>query len=231
MALSARAHAPHTQEQSLLVARRKAFANAKRHSMMVHFLRRAIPLGTVFVITGYIVASLFGGRTTGPTVDVSNIESAGTEIALENPRVRGTTDKGQNYEITALNAFQNVTNPQDIRFEGVDAKIDNQDGKPTLIKANSARFDGESEIVKLKGDVKVTGASGETIEADTMTINMASSEILAQGGIKMQTENGIMSARQVDVSEDGSKILFEGPVKVLMHYRSKEQETFLRQTQ
>ena len=212
-------------EHNISLERRRAFASARRHTLIVRSLRKILPLGAICFVGFYVVQGVFAPKATLQQVDVSNIELAQTEIALENPRIQGVTDSGQTYEILSQNAFQNASDPQKIRFETVNATLTNPEDGATHILAQNARFDGTGKKVWLSGQVSVTSPNGEVINAEEMILDLGSGAVVADGQVLMQTANGFMSASAVNVNEDGSQINFTGPVKVIMHYRADEHKS------
>lgn len=213
-----------SREEAVRAARAREVVRAGRHSRVVRVLRRFLPLSVVLMIFAAFLPNFIYLRDDTPLVDVSNITYEAGEVAMENPRVQGFSASGQRYDILSRSAYQNILNPQSIRFEGVDGVIAASNEGATAIRAERGIFQGELDKVTLEGNVVIVRPDGERFQAEKMDVSLSTSEVMAIGGVEMATENGQMQATTMHVEEGGDKVAFEGPVKVIMHYRAEDHQ-------
>ena len=212
------------KEQALRQERAREVERAHAHSRRVRVLRRALPFLVVLAVVAVFLPNFFIMPGDTPRVDVSDLNFEAGEVAMENPRVQGYSNNGQRYDILSRSAYQNVLNPQVIRFEGVDGVIAATNEGATAIRAERGIFQGELDKVTLEGNVVIVRPDGERFQAEKMDVSLSTSEVIAIGGVEMATENGQMQASTMHVEEGGGMVAFEGPVKVIMHYRAEDHQ-------
>lgn len=209
-------------EHDICQQRQRAYARARAHSRLVRFLRRALPLGALMLFGVFMLASFNLFTRESAEVDISGLQISAGEVAMENPRVQGTSSSGQGYDIVAVRAFQSLADPQTVRFEQVKGKITDSDGATTEVAAREGLFRGSEESVTLTGNVVIARPNGDRMQADRVVVNLDSGTMQATGTVRMQTANGNMAADRMSVDESGDKVSFEGPVRMLMHYRAED---------
>ena len=60
-------------------------------------------------------------------VDVGNLVVSGTKITMQQPRIAGFTRDQRQYEMTAQAAAQDLTNPDVVELQGIQARMEMKD--------------------------------------------------------------------------------------------------------
>lgn len=196
--------------------RRGAYRRAIRHSRRVRFLRRAIP-----VVVAAILCAVFLVRLLDPLNvlarlpgSVEGIVISGTRITMASPKLSGYTNDSRHYEMTAHAATQDVTKPNLVQLEGVDAKIDTDAQSSIRVTSQEGNFDRGSGMLTLRRDVRFISSSGYDMRLEEAYINTGTGELVSEKPVKLFTEQGTVRADRFEVENSGEVVRFIGGVVV-----------------
>src|SRR3712207_2062370 len=119
-------------------ARSRAYAQARRHSRRVRFLKVAIPLGAVLGIGFVLVVTFLDPFNRMAGVTLGPVSLNGTKITMESPRLSGYRSDNRPYEVTATVAVQDVRKPNVVELSDMKARFAADDtGKTTRLVADT----------------------------------------------------------------------------------------------
>src|SRR5262249_25017421 len=141
----------------------RAFRAAVRHSRHVRVLRLAVPLtaaialvaGTAFT---YLLKPLRG--LSGMPVEVGSMVVSGTKIKMNQPRLAGVTRDNRRYDMVAQAAAQDVTKPDMVELQGINATMEMRDKVTFETTAKGGLYNTKTEQLTLNQNVVVTSSSG-----------------------------------------------------------------------
>ena len=156
----------------------RKYRAAARHSLLVRFLRFAIPAGVlVGVLAAFVVVKVLDPlrELMKLPIDIGGLVVSGTKIVMQQPRLAGFTKDSRPYVVTARAAAQDVTKPDQLELEDIRATIDMKDNSfrtKTSLKMEghsveieiSARFEGErvEGSLSLQNSPPLSFAGGRT---------------------------------------------------------------------
>jgi lipopolysaccharide export system protein LptC len=202
-------------DPSLAEARR--FRAASRHSKRVRTLRVVVPVVVALALAAIVFVSVFNPwrMLVNLPIEMGNLVVSGTRITMEAPRMAGFTPDGRAYEVSAQAAAQDVTNPNQVELQKINARIEMQDKTPVRMTAAKGVFDTKGEVLKLDDEIIVqsTNYEGRLQEA---TVSMKQGTLFSQKPVTLKFLNGDLQAKRLSITENGALILFEGGVSMTL---------------
>jgi lipopolysaccharide export system protein LptC len=189
------------------------FRSAARHSRLVRFLRFAIP-GFILVIAGVILAATFikPFKIGNFPIDVRKVTLSDTKLVMELPRLTGFKTDGRPYEMIAHKAVQDLTRPDILELENIDAKVEMQDGQHVTIKSVNGVYDTKGEVLKLNDHITLKTTSGYEGHLSEATVHVASGRVVSESPVEVILPNGLLHANRLEVTENGAVVVFGGGV-------------------
>jgi len=189
----------------------RAFRAALRHSRHVRILRRAIPLTAAIVVVAgaaftYVVKPLRG--LSGIPVDVGSMVVSGTKIKMNQPRLAGVTRDNRRYDMVAQAAAQDLTKPDMLELQGIDATMEMRDKVIFKTSAKDGLYNTKTEQLTLNHDIVVTSTSGYQAFLNEAVVDVRASKIVSDKPVEVKTATFNISANHMEVSEAGDLIRF-----------------------
>jgi len=194
----------------------RRYADAKRHSLIVRFLRFLIPFGSILALSGIIAIAIFDPfRTISTGLAVASFNLSGSQITMEQPHLRGFKQDMRPYEVNADKALQDLKNPTLLDLTDLKAKVGLADKKTALIEAIQGLYDSQAE--------KMTIDRPLNIKSDAYDVRMQSAKVDFKAGtvftdqtVRVIMSTGTIDADKMEVIDSGRKIVFSGRVKTLL---------------
>ena len=194
----------------------RRYADAKRHSLIVQFLRFLIPFGSILALAGIIAIAVFDPfRTISTGLAVASFNLSGSQITMEQPHLRGFKQDMRPYEVNADKALQDLKNPTLLDLSDLKAKVGLADKKTALIEAIQGLYDSQAE--------KMTIDRPLNIKSDAYDVRMQSAKVDFKAGtvftdqtVRVIMSTGTIDADKMEVIDSGRKIVFSGRVKTLL---------------
>jgi lipopolysaccharide export system protein LptC len=194
--------------------REHAFRAAMRHSRMVRFYRRAIPVGLILVMLTIAAAAYFQPLKilAKLPVDPARVVLSGTRINMEAPKLGGFTRDGRPYELTARAAAQDLANPGVLELKDVRARLTMQDKNTVDVSAATGIYDTKGDTMVLKSDVVVSSSAGYSVHMNEAEIDVKTNRMVSDKSVEVTLSNGTIKSKRMDVSENGDLMRFTGDV-------------------
>lgn len=196
--------------------RRAAFKAAQRHTMLVRFLRRAIPIGAVVAVLGLIVTPFLHPLSGVSGVSIGSVGISGGKVKMEAPRLSGYRKDNRPYEVTALEALQDIRNPTEIELSTMTARIQMQQEGWVTVNARTGLFNSQKEKLKLVDDVKVRTESGYDMRMRSADIDFKAGTVVSREPVKVLLGSTTVEGDTLDVKDNGALIVFDGRVRVVI---------------
>jgi lipopolysaccharide export system protein LptC len=198
--------------------RARAYAQARRHSARVRFLRRVIPIGTALAVGVVLVLTVadpfgrvVGGLTLGP------VSLSGTKITMENPRLSGFRKDSRPYEVTAVAAMQDVRKPNVVELKEMKARlVTDERGGAAHLEAAAGIFDTSKEQLELRQDIRVKTDGGQAARLKSASIDFKAGTVVSREPVTVTFPNGMIDAESLEISDNGKVIVFKGRVRAVI---------------
>jgi lipopolysaccharide export system protein LptC len=202
--------------------RERAFVNAERHTRLVRFLRKALPVVAVLVLFCYFITSRLGlSISVGDfTASIDGIEVSDGNLRMTNPKLEGADKKNGKYVIGADYADQDMKDPKIIKLHAIKAELSSADGGWSRMKAVRGVFNSKSERLVMQDKITVATSSGITGELKHASLMAKTQTLRSHRPVFFNLPNGTISARALTFRSSDSTLTFRGKVRV--HVVKKE---------
>jgi len=219
MTLAMTFNAPAAGLSAQAARRRAAFGAARRHTRRVHLLRWVIPVAAVTLVLALVAIpflSPLGGKLAN--VSVSSVGITGGKVRMETPKLSGYRKDNRPYQVTAVNAFQEIRNPTQIELQALTARIQMEREGWVTVNAKTGLFDTQKEKLRLVDDVKIRTENGHDMQMKTADVDFKSGTVVSKEPVKVSLGETTVDADTLDVKNNGELIAFEGRVGGLVRH-------------
>jgi lipopolysaccharide export system protein LptC len=189
----------------------RVFRAAVRHSQHIRFLRVAIPAGVGLVVVGAMAFTLVVKPLrvlSGSSVDVGTLVVSGTKIMMQQPRLAGFTRDNRRYDMVAQAAAQDLTKPDMVELQGVDATMEMRDKVIFKTSAKDGLYNTKTEQLTLNNNIVVTSSSGYQAFLNEAVVDVRASKIVSDKPVEVKTATWSISANHMEVTESGDLVRF-----------------------
>jgi lipopolysaccharide export system protein LptC len=186
---------------------------ARRHSRMVSVLRIALPAICVVVVASMFISVRTVSTSIG-NIDLGEVGLEGTTLTMKNPSLSGFNENGTSYQVTAVKALQDVTNPRVVTLEQIDGTMTNPDGNDVQISAQNGVYDADAQKLDLSNDIVVLTEAGERAYLNSAHVDMEAGMISSDSPVRAETKSARIAANGMEITDRGSHLLFTGGVVV-----------------
>ena len=208
-------HAARAEEMA--AQRKKLFAHARRHSLLVRILRVFLPLAGLTALVGlFVITTLIPKLGMGIGIDLGDMKLSfnGSSIMMDNPKLSGFGDDGQAYEVRADSATQSILSPNKITLNGLFAKITLKDGTWAEVTSSSGMFDNETSALDLPDPISLNSSEGFTVLMQNAQVDLKAGTMTSRSPVEVRSDTGFLQANKLIVDEDGKRIRFTNGIRL-----------------
>jgi lipopolysaccharide export system protein LptC len=201
----------------------RMFRAALRHSRFVRALRVTIPVGLVVGGAAAIVVATWLDPLRALArlpVNLGGLVVSGTKITMQAPRLAGFTRDQRSYVVVARAAAQDVTNPDLLELQDINATMEVQDGQFKVV-ARAGLYNNKTEMLTLQQNIVVTSSAYEAYLSEAL-VNVRTSHIISERPVEVKMQQGTINANRLEVL--GDVIRFERGVDMLLVGESQQPE-------
>ncbi|MGL4974796.1 MAG: hypothetical protein ACRC56_05850, partial [Bosea sp. (in: a-proteobacteria)] len=194
------------------------FAAARRHSNLVRFMRRGLPIAMGVSILGLIIVPLLNPLRNLPGLTIGPVKLSGSKVTMELPKLTGFRKDAKPYEVTATAALQDIRKPNVIELVEMKARLQLETDGWANLDSKSGIFDTQKEQLKLTGDVRLKTDTGYDARLKSADIDFKAGTVTSREPVKVSINGGTttVDADQLDVTDNGKVMAFTGRVSVLI---------------
>jgi lipopolysaccharide export system protein LptC len=197
----------------------RAFRKARSHSRRVRFLRYAIPIAVLAGAAVIVVTTWFNplrALAKLPAATTGKLGVSGSTITMELPRIAGFTKDSRSYEVSAKNAIQDLTKPDQVELREIQARMDFQDRSNVEMRAVTGTYNTKVEQLVLSEKITLTSSKGYQGLLTEAAVDMRKGSIVSEKPIRITMPNGVLESNRLQVLESGDVIRFEGGVVLML---------------
>ncbi|MBX2805241.1 MAG: hypothetical protein KTR19_04635 [Hyphomicrobiales bacterium] len=194
--------------------RAMALRQARRHSLLVGFLRFALPaltlgIGGLYFIPHNVVIDTSVGKAT-----IDTVEFADGGLKMVNPRINGAHAKHGVYDIRAVDATQQVTNPELITLNTLSATLKSKQEENTTLDAPSGIFHSKKEELTFTQGLTIGGDAGFSGKLQTATAFLQTNMLITKDPVEFSFHSSTIKANSMTLYSSEKRVIFEGGVRV-----------------
>lgn len=196
--------------------RQAAFRAARRHTLLVRVLRRAIPLVAIVAVLGLVVVPFLNPLRGLASVSLGAVGISGGKVRMEAPKLSGYRKDNRPYEVTAAAALQDIRNPTQVELETLTARLQMEREGWVTVNAKTGLFDTQKEKLRLVDDVHVRTETGYDVRMRAADIDFKAGTVVSKDPVTVNLGTTTIDANSLDVKDNGAMIAFEGRVRVVI---------------
>ena len=163
------------------------------HDRIVKWARIVLPstIGVLAVILVLAPLTMHGDISFVLAKD--KVAMATERMRVNTATYRGEDGKGQPFELRAGSAVQTSSRDPVVRIRDLSAAIQLEDG-PATLRANSGRYNMDSEIVRVDGPILFSSADGYRLTTRDVAVGLKSRKMASGGPVEGRMPLGNFSA-------------------------------------
>lgn len=194
--------------------RARAFLSAERHTRLVAFLRKVLPILAVLVLASYFITAELSVSVGDLTASIEGLEVADGNLRMVNPKLEGANQKNGKYVIGADYADQDVKDPKIIKLHAIKADLLAPDGGWSRMTAVRGVFDSKTERLVMQEKITIATSSGITGELKHASLNAKTQTLRSHRPVWFNLPNGSVRAGALTFHSAESTLTFRGKVRV-----------------
>lgn len=201
------------------VDRTSSIRQAKRHSWVVRASRKLLPAGALLIVI-YYAAAVFDITGLGDSAERLEMPRVLPEhLTMNNPRYKGYTKDGGEYEVTAATARQELSAKVRglIRMGDVKGNLRAADATVTRLTATRADYYSEHDKLVLAGNIRINSTNGGWARMAIAEVNLKTGIIETKQPVTVGNTAGVIRAKGLTIRQKTKEITFAGDVRAMLN--------------
>ena len=172
-----------------------------------------LPVAIGILAAFLVMAPLTAAGDVSFVLDKNKVEVAKERMKLQSATYRGQDAKGQAFALNAGSAVQQSSAVPIVQIQRLAADIRLSDG-PATIRADTGRYDMDSEKVNVIGPVAVRAANGYRLDTSDATIDLKQRRLQSTGAVTGNVPQGNFSANAMTADLEGRTVTLNGNARL-----------------
>jgi lipopolysaccharide export system protein LptC len=143
---------------------------------------------------------------------MGNLVVSGTKITMESPHLSGYTPDRRPYEMWAITATQDLTDPDHVDLKKLRAKVLMEDQSTVTLDALNGLFDSKEQLLDLHKDIYMQTTTGYEAWLTQAFVDMGKGTVTSDEHVDVKWQDGTLSADKLRITGGGEVVRFEGHV-------------------
>jgi lipopolysaccharide transport protein LptA/LPS export ABC transporter protein LptC len=190
------------------------FRKARRRTVVVRFLRLALPASAGMLLLGYglTIIQTAGWGTSLPEIALKKILPE--DLAMHNPHYEGFGEDGSSYAFAAKTAQQELANLNQIKLNEITGNVIQPDKTRTDITAVRGLFNHTAGVLDLYEQIDVVSQSGLKAKLTRATIVTKENLITSDEPVFIEFPSGNIRAKNMRLRQKAREATFADTVEV-----------------
>lgn len=194
-------------------ARQQWAAPGSRHDRLVATARGVLPAAIGVLAAFLVMAPLTMGGDVSFVLDKNKVEVAKERLKIQSALYRGTDAKGQPFALRAGSALQRSSAEPVVNLDDLAAELKLADG-PATLRANTGRYDMDSEQVKVDGPIAFKGPDGYSLNTRDATVDLKSRQLTGSGAVTGTVSQGTFRADRLTADLESRTVKLSGNARL-----------------
>jgi lipopolysaccharide export system protein LptC len=193
------------------------FKAARRHTRRVRFFRVMLPLGVLVALVVATGFALFDPLKIAMDLpfDLGRVSLSGSRIKMELPKLSGFTNDNRGYSVTAKSATQDLTHPDQIDLEEIEARLELAEQGWAKLTAQAGHYNTKSESMMLDQGIRFDTSAGYGGTLQEVKVDVKAGKLLSEQPVELRYLDGKLTADRMEVSQKDSRALLTGNVRLV----------------
>ena len=198
--------------------RAAAFEAATIHSKRVRRLRTLIIAGCALAAAGLVARAFYDPFSKLPgNLSLASTTLNGTRVTMEQPKLNGYRRDGRPYDVRATSGVQDIRQPNIIELSDLEAKFETASRTVVRVAARRGVYDSGKDFIHMMDDIRVINAQSYDIRMSDAEVDFKNGNIVSREPVSVVLTSATITAKALNVIDNGEQIVFEGDVRSLFH--------------
>ncbi|MDE0880530.1 MAG: LPS export ABC transporter periplasmic protein LptC [Sphingomonas bacterium] len=188
-------------------------APGSSHDRLVGVLGVVLPSSIGVLAAFLVLAPLTAGGDVSFVLDKNKVEVAKERMKIKAATYRGQDQKGQMFELQAASAIQKSSAEPVVDLNRLAAAVELPDG-PATIRADTGRYDMDSQQVKVVGPVVARAPNNYRLDTSDATIDLKNRTMQSAGPAKGTVPQGTFSANNMSANLEDRTVTLNGNARL-----------------
>ena len=210
-------HAGDAAPSRRALASGRLFRDARRHSRVVWLIKRVMPVVVgLGVVAAGAIAWLDPFRIPANLpVELGRASLSGSRIKMELPKLSGFTEDNRGYNLTAESASQDLTTPNRIDLELINARIELAQHGWAKLTARIGSYDTKTQDIQLGEGIAFATDAGYAGKLQDAAISMREGRLVSEHPVELTYTDARLTADRMEVTQKDGRALFTGNVSLV----------------
>lgn len=192
-----------------------AFARAQRHSRRVSVLKRVLPLSAGILAVAFAAYSY---SVTPGSVSINVAESAISDgrLVMASPKLEGFTRENKPYSMSAVRAFQDLTNTGLIELEDISAKLPFDNDTVVTLNSPGGMYNRDANTLDIKSSLSVKTSDGMSADLKSAFIDIATGSVRTKEPVDIKLKGTRVQADSMTIEDRGKRMVFDKRVRMVI---------------
>ncbi|MBS7540397.1 LPS export ABC transporter periplasmic protein LptC [Ancylobacter lacus] len=191
----------------------------------MRLLRVGLPLGVVLtaLVAGAFIYLEPLGLAANLPFELGRVSLRGSRVVMDLPKLSGFTADNRGYNVSAISASQDLTNPDQIDLSEINARLEMADKGWARLQSRAGQYNTKSQQMRLSDGVHFdtsTGYGGKLAEAE---IDMKAGTMVSRQPVELTYLDGKLTADTLEVSQKDARALLTGHVTLVFRMPPTDQ--------
>ncbi|WP_312893201.1 LPS export ABC transporter periplasmic protein LptC [Ancylobacter sonchi] len=193
------------------------FRDAASHSRWVRVFKRGMP---VLVVAGLVIVG--GIAWLDPfripvnlPLELGRASLSGSRIKMEFPKLNGFTEDNRGYNLTAEAASQDLTQPNRIDLEVINARIELAEQGWAKLTAKVGSYDTKTQDIHLGEGITFATNAGYAGKLQDAAVSMREGRMVSEHPVELTYTDAKLTADRMEVTQKDARALFTGNVTLV----------------
>ena len=192
----------------LAADRSDSFRKARRHTLLVRFLRLALPASGAVMCLIYAGALIGSDGLTSALPEVAIPRITPQDLAMQNPNYDGVMDDGGTYRVAAARARQNFDRTDFIELESITGDLVAKDKTATKLAAASGVFNHKENVLELKEKIEIRSDNGFSADLTSAVVRTREGRINSDEPVRVGFPAGGVTAKRLEIRQKLREVTF-----------------------
>ena len=188
-------------------------APGSSHDRVVAISRVVLPMAIGVLAAFLVTAPLLMRGDVSFLLDKNKVAVAKERLRIESATYRGVDGKGQPFALRAGSAVQKSSAEPIVQLRDLAAEIKLTDG-PAHFRADTGRYDMDSEKVSVDGPIRFQAANGYDLDTHDATVDLKSQTLTSGGAVTGTVPQGRFSADHLRADLENQTVKLDGNARL-----------------
>jgi lipopolysaccharide export system protein LptC len=187
-----------------------------RRHVVVRIFKVLLPLGALSLLAAIVLWPEFERAGDSARLSFRRISRATPDaVRVVDPRYQGTDDQNRPYNVTAVEAAQQGS-ANIVDLEAPRADITLSGGAWMLVESRTGRYDRDSSLLDLSGDVTIWQDDGTLIQTEEALVDVKAGNAEGDSPIAAQGSFGTLTGDGFRLRDRGAVVVFTGNARAVL---------------